>query len=130
MAASVNVNIGVRVEERFGLTPNEFQLKTLRALLREQDVFLSTRIGGGKSLCYHGFSCLWSELHGNERCLVLVFTPLISIMKEQCNYLVGKGYKAPYIGRLPHEDEAIQSGSIDFVFSSPENPLSVDRYSR
>ena len=60
---------------------------------------------------------------------MLVVTPLISIMKEQCNYLVGKGYKAPYIGRSPDEDEAIQSGSIDFVFSSPENPLSVDRYS-
>ena len=39
MAASMNVNYGAQVEERFPLTPNKFQLKTLGALQRENDVF-------------------------------------------------------------------------------------------
>lgn len=127
MAAPLKTKIEDIVKEKFGVTPKDFQLRSLEALVREQDVFLSTRTGGGKSLCYHGFPTTWSDLHGGERCSVLVVTPLLSIMKEQCDYLEEMGFKASYIGRSEEWDSAILSGIMDFVFSSPENLLSVDR---
>lgn len=127
MAAPLYTKISERLNETFGVIPKDFQLKCIAALIREQDVFLSTRTGGGKSLCYHGFPSVWRDLHGGERCSVLVVTPLLSIMKEQCDYLEENGYKASYIGRSDEGDMEILSGSMDFVFSSPENLLSVDR---
>ena len=115
------------IKDKFGISPKDFQRDTLSALLREQDIFLSTRTGGGKSMAFLWFPSVWSEMHDGELCSVLVVTPLFSIMKEQCEFLEERGYKASYIGRSEEGDAAIQAGILDFVFSSPENLLSVDR---
>ena len=78
-------------------------------------------------VCYQGFPLIWRESHVNEPCSVLVVTPLLSIMKEQCDFLEEQGFAATYIGRSTEGDKAIEAGKLDFVFSSPENLLSVDR---
>ena len=127
MASPSKSKIEEKIKEKFGFNPKEFQLTTLQCLKRGQDVFLSTKTGGGKSVCYQGFPLIWRESHVNEPCSVLVVTPLLSIMKEQCDFLEEQGFAATYIGRSTEGDKAIEAGKLDFVFSSPENLLSVDR---
>ena len=78
-------------------------------------------------MAFQGFPSVWSEMHDGELCSVLVVTPLLSIIKEQCEFLEERGYKASYIGRSEEGDAAIQAGILDFEFSFPENCLSVDR---
>ncbi|XP_045162072.2 probable ATP-dependent DNA helicase RecS [Mercenaria mercenaria] len=103
----------------------EFQKDTISNLVKGRDVFLSVKTGGGKSLCYQTFGVIWRQLH-DENCQVLVVTPLISIMKEQCQYLSSLGFTATYIGK--DEDVICLEERFDFLFSSPENILGVSAY--
>ena len=84
----------------------DFQQESVDNLLEGKDVYLSVKTGGGKSFCYQAFHVFWTEKHGKNG-NVLVISPLISIMKEQCNYLNSCGFKATYIGRDPSEDDSI-----------------------
>ncbi|KAH3823087.1 hypothetical protein DPMN_124885 [Dreissena polymorpha] len=49
-------------------------------------------------------------------------------MKEQCEYLTSLGFKATFIGRDPNEESDILSGMHDFIYSSPESLLGVQKW--
>ena len=49
-------------------------------------------------------------------CSVFVICPLISIIKEQTDYLCRLGFSATYVGK----DDDIRMGDLDYIFSSPE----------
>ena len=97
-----------------------FQRQALDSLLSLKDVYLSVMTGGGKSLCYQAFQPLWTLEKGDDKCNVLVVSPLISIMKEQCDFLSSFGFRSTYIGRDSSENEAIVSEEYQFLFASPE----------
>lgn len=103
-----------------------FQKETLNALLSKKDVYLSVKTGGGKSLCYQSFPSCWMEKHGTD-CKVLVISPLLSIMKEQSEYLTSIGFTASYIRQGNNKDDLV-AGKYQFVFSSPESILSVTKW--
>ncbi|XP_052274397.1 ATP-dependent DNA helicase RecQ-like [Dreissena polymorpha] len=105
---------------------NDFQSKSISNLLNGRDVFLSTRTGGGKSLVYQIYQFIKREQCTG--CQVVVVTPLLSIMKEQCEYLTSLGFKATFIGRDPNEESDILSGMHDFIYSSPESLLGVQKW--
>ncbi|XP_048763913.1 probable ATP-dependent DNA helicase RecS [Ostrea edulis] len=116
------------IAERFGISKlKDFQEDTINKLLEGRDVYLSMKTGGGKSLCYQAFPLLWTEKHRNP-CNVLVITPLISIMKEQCESLMSLGFTATYIGRNSEEDDQITDEKFQFLFTSPEAILSVTKW--
>ncbi|KAK3107170.1 hypothetical protein FSP39_008446 [Pinctada imbricata] len=106
----------------------DFQKETLTALLNKRDAFVSVRTGGGKSICYQGFVTAFGDRHREEPCSVLVVSPLISIMKEQCKYLENIGFSSAYIGCDSGKDEAIFANSIQFVFTSPESLCGSDKW--
>ena len=69
------------------------QKTTLTSLNDGEDAYVSIKTGGEKSLCYQAFPLLQSNN------LVLVITPLISIMKEQTAHLTDSlGIPSIYIG--------------------------------
>ena len=106
-----------------------FQKETFESLLDKKDVYLSVKTGGGKSLCFQGFPLLWMERNKSEtECKVLVISPLISIMKEQSDYLKSIGFTATYIGESDDHDHDILEGNYQFLFSSPESILSVTKW--
>ena len=116
------------VRSKFNLEAlKPFQEETIRELLKGRDSFVSIKTGGGKSICYQGFQAMWAELHKCE-CSVLVVAPLISIMKEQCEYLKSCDFIATYIGRDPNEETDIINGRFQFLFASPESILSVQKW--
>ena len=106
-----------------------FQKETLKNLLDGRDVYLSMKTGGGKSLCYEAFPVLWSENHQlSSACNVLVISPLISIMKEQSEFLKTLGFTSTYIGKTPEEDMMILDERFQFLFTSPEAILSITKW--
>lgn len=114
--------------EKFGVKElKEFQQETVDNLLEGKDVYLSVKTGAGKSLCYQAFQLFWSEKH-SEDCNVLVVSPLISIMKEQCDYLRSCGFTATYIGQDSSDDDMILNEMFQFLFTSPEAILSVPKW--
>ncbi|XP_052678559.1 uncharacterized protein LOC128159483 [Crassostrea angulata] len=114
--------------KRFSLDAlKPFQEETITQLLKGRDSFLSVKTGGGKSICYQGFQLMWTELNGCE-CSVLIVSPLLSIMKEQCEYLKSCDFTSTYIGRDSSEDIDIINGNFQFLFASPESILSVNKW--
>ena len=109
------------IENVFNLSElKEFQKAALNELMKGNDVFLSVKTGAGKSICYQAFHPMWTKKNTDRLCSILVICPLISIMKEQTDYLCRLGFSATYIGKDSKEDDDIRMGDFDFIFSSPE----------
>ena len=114
--------------DRFGVRDlKDFQQETIDKLLEGKDVYLFVKTGGGKSLCYQAYQVFWTEKHC-KTCSVLVISPLISIMKEQCDYLQSCGFTATYIGRDLKDEERIMEEAFQFLFTSPESILSITKW--
>ncbi len=84
--------------------------------------------GAGKSLCYQLPALL---LPGRT----VVVSPLISLMKDQCDALVALGVKSAQwhsglnAGELHEAEEAISSGEARIVFTTPERLADKDALS-
>ncbi len=83
-----------RVCEKFGIEKlSSTQKSVLGHLTAGKDVFMSIKTGGGKSLCYQAFPVM------SEGSNVLVISPLLAIMEEQCKFLTQLGFSASYVCR-------------------------------
>ncbi|XP_064641927.1 ATP-dependent DNA helicase RecQ-like [Lineus longissimus] len=95
----------------------DFQRKAIKSSMNGKDVLVVSKTGSGKSL-------IVEEVHAIDNrtkdAVVIVILPLLSIMVEQVEKLVGLGFAATYIGKDHAEDKAILSGQFDFVYGSPE----------
>ncbi len=95
------------------------QAEIVQHVLEKKDTLVILPTGGGKSLCYQ----LPAIMMGG---LCLVITPLIALMKDQCQSLKKKGLAAAYIStgmdKEDVEDVYIQClhGKINFLYISPE----------
>jgi len=126
MAASM-INFD-KVKQIFNVDDLEpFQKRAIANLMEGRDVFVSVKTGAGKSMCYQAFQPVWEESTG-EKCIVLIVTPLVSIMREQCEHLNQLGFMATYIGRDASEDCDILCGRYHYVFASPEQLLSTPKW--
>lgn len=102
------------------------QEEVLEALLGGRDVLGVLPTGGGKSLCYQ-LPALLSDG------LVLVVSPLISLMQDQVEALRERGVEATFINStLPnHEIEQrwtnAEFGQYDLLYMAPER-LRTDRF--
>ncbi|MBP6624317.1 MAG: RecQ family ATP-dependent DNA helicase [Chitinophagaceae bacterium] len=101
---------------------NEFrplQEDIVKQVIEGKDTLVILPTGGGKSLCYQ----LPAIMMGG---LCLVITPLIALMKDQCQSLQKKGLAAAYISagmdKEDVEDVYIQClhGKLNFLYISPE----------
>ena len=74
------------------------------------------KTGAGYIICYQAFRPMWTKKNTDRLCSVFVICPLISIIKEQTDYLCRLGFSATYVGK----DDDIRMGDLDYIFSSPE----------
>jgi len=124
--------------QRFGLTElkNE-QKKALFYLLSGKDVFVNLPTGFGKSLIYQLSPLVAEELSkrryqngNNQSGIVLVISPLVSLIKDQVKGLKQRGIKASFIGAGQEEAnfKEIVNGEMNIVYLSPEAMLANDRW--
>jgi ATP-dependent DNA helicase RecQ len=108
------------LQQRFGLDRFKAgQLQVIEALLADRSAAAVFPTGGGKSLCYQLPALL---LPG----VTLVVSPLIALMKDQCDALASRGIPA---GRLDSSLDAagvaatmrsIRAGEMKILYVAPE----------
>ncbi|HEY0036142.1 MAG TPA: DEAD/DEAH box helicase, partial [Longimicrobium sp.] len=108
------------LHERFGLP--EFrpgQRRVIDALLERGGALAVFPTGGGKSLCYQLPALL---LPG----VTVVVSPLIALMKDQIDYLRGRGIEAARLDSSLTRDEAasvergLRNGTLKLLYVAPE----------
>ncbi|GKX67764.1 DNA helicase RecQ [Inconstantimicrobium mannanitabidum] len=88
-------------------------------ILSHKDVFCLLPTGGGKSLCYQLTALLMDGV-------TIVISPLISLMKDQVDYLKNIGISAEYINSTQTPDEIddimikVKNGDIKLLYIAPE----------
>ena len=98
----------------------------LKYLIHRRDVLACLPTGFGKSLIYQAWPTVCSLLSEDfpekwtKDPIVLVVSPLVSIMEEQVKMLTKRGISAAYAGQDPATDEAIATGQVSIVYGSPE----------
>ena len=104
----------------------------VRHFLRGNDVFVSLPTGSGKSSCYcllpRAFDFLWQRTALRES-IVIVVSPLISLMQDQVRAMIERNVTAVYIGGADDMLEAeICAGNNQLVYYSPESLLTDNRW--
>jgi ATP-dependent DNA helicase RecQ len=95
----------------------------VETLIAGQDAFVLMPTGGGKSLCYQ-----IPALHRDG--VAIVVSPLISLMKDQVDALVGNGVRAAFYNSSLKAEESRQvlarlhAGELDLLYVAPERLLS------
>ena len=95
------------------------QQPAMQAILEGRDSIVVLPTGGGKSLCFQAPALVRPGL-------ALVVSPLISLMKDQVDTLVGNGVSAAYLNSsLPPEERAsviagVREGRYRLLYVSPE----------
>ena len=95
------------------------QQDAMRAILDGRDSIVVLPTGGGKSLCFQAPALVRPGL-------ALVVSPLISLMKDQVDTLVGNGVPAAYLNSSQSQDEraaiaaGVREGRYRLLYASPE----------
>ena len=95
------------------------QREVIASVLEKQDTLALMPTGGGKSICYQVPALMMQGV-----CIVV--SPLISLMKDQCDGLKKRGLKAKALtsDQMPNGLEialnSIETMRTKFVFVSPE----------
>ena len=120
---------------KFGVAElREQQKLALLHLISGKDVFVNLPTGFGKSLIYQLAPSVveeMSRLGGKIRsAIILVISPLVSLMKDQVQCLERKGIKASFIGGGQEQAnlQKILKGEMNIVYSSPEAVLGNDQW--
>ncbi|CAG2233679.1 recQ [Mytilus edulis] len=114
------------------------QRKVVESFLAGKDVFFCSPTGSGKSLTFEIAPFVFKYLQKNDMCIVLVISPLTSLMRTQTQALNRKGIKAVYLKDITSpsnfEDSLtnlslvdVKEGKIDIIFSSPESLIGHER---
>ncbi len=118
---------------------SDFQYNAIKKITeKKNDVFINMPTGSGKSLTYQAvpivFDCL-SE--GRPRCegeqktnILIVVSPLVSLMKDQVDRLNALGIKAISLSLITSESEEndLLNGKYSIVYGSTESWLLNEKW--
>ena len=117
------------LERYWGYTSfRPLQQQAMDAVLSDRDSLLVLPTGGGKSLCFQAPALARDGL-------AIVVSPLISLMKDQVDTLVGNGVAAAcYNSSLPAEEKAevargLREGRFHLLYVAPERLVEIGRAS-
>lgn len=112
------------LEETFGFESfRADQSEIISHILSHQSALVLMPTGGGKSLC---FQIPARVKYQQDKSLTLVVSPLIALMKDQCDQLRAKGFKAAEIhsqlgsGQREQRYKQIAEGEVEIAYVTPE----------
>ena len=122
-----------KVCERFGIQKlNQQQEEAIRCIaLENKDVFVNLPTGFGKSMIFQGLPEVFASLEPvRERNIVIVVSPLVSLMKDQVSRLTSLGISAICLSDIITESQrkAVENGQYSIVYGSPETWLGDERW--
>ena len=109
------------------------QEKALRAFISRKDLLTNLPTGYGKSLVFQIAPVVQEELSKNNdgftaKPIVIVISPLVSLMEDQVNSLTELKIKAAAVGDDKAINTKIENGEYSVVFTSPESLLGNGRW--
>ena len=117
---SVILSSIVKSAEQLGyscLSPEQQEVLVVVNFVSGRDVFVSLPTGAGKSLCYLLLPFTFNLLRNSNSSIVIVVSPLKSLMKDQVAKASGLGLKCVYLSR-----------EYQIIFLSPEVLLTELRW--
>ena len=125
-------------EEAFDVVSNTFRIPSLNAQQKtgirkiveeRKDVFVNLPTGFGKSLLYQALPLVFDLTSQEPGHIVVVVSPLISLMEDQVSHLKELGLKAANISSLEDGDRTrVENGEYSLVYGSPEAWLKNERW--
>ena len=105
---------------------NEQQKTGIRKVVEERkDVFVNLPTGFDKSLLYQALPLVFDFTSQEPGHVVVVISPLISLMEDQVSHLKELGLKAANMSSVEEAKRTrVESGEYSVVFGSPEAWLS------
>ena len=100
------------------------QLKVVSHFLKGVDCFVILPTGYGKSLCFALLPLVFNALRSTSSSIVIVVTPLISIMQSMVEEYQSRGLKAGCDTTDAQMKDEISLGNYSLVFFTPEAILS------
>ena len=94
----------------------DWQLKIIKATLEGRNILIIQPTGSGKSLCFQLLPFITGKI-------TIVFTPTISLMKDQCCALEKKNISATYLGSSQTDkgiDTKIIARKFNLLYTTPE----------
>lgn len=119
------------VSQKFDIkTLNVHQKEAIKAIINDKrDVFVNLPTGFGKSLIYQSLPTVFNMLKDNKAHIVVVVSPLISLMNDQVSYLKSIGISSVNISSTSDEEKKdVESGKYSIVYGSPESWLQNERW--
>ena len=116
-------NIVDRSFLKFGIVPKEFQTTAAISMMSGHDVFVSVPTGSGKTFTYCFLPDMYGTLHSDPESVVIVITPLISLMMDQVDRMKALDVHAAFVGEAQHDqsiNEGVMLGKFQVIFMSPE----------
>lgn len=120
----------VSLEEAFTLASAKFQIPSLNenqkvaikeVVTQKKDVFVNLPPGFGKSLIYEALPLMFDYAAKLPGHIVIVVSPLVSLMEDQVKYFRSIGVSAVNISSQTDNDHSrIENGQYSVVFGSPE----------
>ena len=109
------------------------QREAIKSFVSGKDVFVALPTGYGKSLCYQILPVLFDALRGHpteQTSIIVVVTPLTSIMKDQISSLEDKQLSAVHVTSAvgESEEDTILEGKYRVVYFSPEQLLRQSKW--
>ena len=125
-------------ESLFSLVASKFKLSSLnthqkRAISevskRGKDVFVNLPTGYGKPLIYRALPTVFDALRSSSGHIVVVVSPLISLVDDQVKFLTSIGIKALSLTSASEEERINgEKGKYSLVYGSPEAWLKNERW--
>ncbi|XP_022803321.1 LOW QUALITY PROTEIN: putative ATP-dependent DNA helicase Q1 [Stylophora pistillata] len=125
-------------EEAFDVVSNTFRIPSLNAQQKtgirkiveeKKDVFVILPTGFGKSPLYEALSLVFDLTSQEPGHIVVVVSPLESLMNDQVSHLRELGLKAANISSLEDSKRTrVESGEYSLVYGSPEAWLRNERW--
>ena len=122
-----------RILETFHIESlKDLQREALEKLICGRDVFLIQPTGSGKSLIFQSAPIFFDIVRPKSaKSIVLVISPLVSLMLDQVHFLKSLGISAEIIGDEQNCEQArkrVERGQCQIVYGSPEAFLSTKRW--
>ena len=100
---------------------NSYQkLAIQKFAIQNQDVLVNLPTGSGKSLIYQALPIVFDSVFKDQGHIVVVVSPLISLIEDQINYLRGLALSAVNISDLEVDGLRVEKGQYLIVYGSPE----------
>ena len=108
---------------------NSYQkLAIQKFVIQKQDVLVNMPTGSGKSLIYQALPIVFDSVFKQQGHIVVVMSPLISLIEDQINNLRGLGLSAVNISDPEVDGLRVDKGEYSIVYGSPEAWLTNERW--